>query len=61
MPIIRIEWYPGRTKEQKAKLAEAITQAMVDVGRAPRDQTWIIFHEEPKENWAIGGKLSSES
>ncbi|MDP2937581.1 MAG: 2-hydroxymuconate tautomerase [Dehalococcoidia bacterium] len=58
MPIIRVEMFPGRTKEQKAKLAEAITQVMVDIGGAPRDHTWVVFREEPKENWAIGGKLS---
>lgn len=61
MPIIRIEWFPGRGKEQKARLAEALTKAMVEIGGAPREHTWVIFHEEPKENWAIGGKLSSEA
>lgn len=60
MPIIRIEWFAGRSKEQKAKLAQALTQAMVDIGGAPPEQTWVIFHEEPRENWAMGGKLASE-
>lgn len=61
MPIIRIEMFPGRNKEQKARLAEAITNAMVEIGNAPRDHTWIMFHEEPKDNWAMGGKLASET
>lgn len=60
MPLIRIEWMPGRTKEQKARLADAITKAMVEIGNAPADQVWITFHEEPKDNWSIGGKLASE-
>ncbi len=58
MPLVRIEWFPGRTREQKEQLAEVITKAMVEIGNAPADQTWIVFHEEPKENWAMGGKLS---
>lgn len=58
MPLIRIEWFPGRTRDQKEKLAEVITKAMVEIGNAPAEQTWIVFHEESKENWAMGGKLS---
>lgn len=61
MPLVRIEWFPGRTEEQKARLAEAITRAMVEIGNAPADQTWITFHEEPKENWAFAGKLASRA
>ncbi len=60
MPIVKIEWFPGRTAEQKARLAEAITRAMVEICNAPPDQVWITFHEESKENWAFGGKLASE-
>ncbi|MDP2728837.1 MAG: 4-oxalocrotonate tautomerase family protein [Dehalococcoidia bacterium] len=60
MPIVKIEWFAGRSTEQKARVAKALTDVLVEIGGAPRDQTYIIFHEEPKENWAIGGKLASE-
>ena len=58
MPFVTVDWFPGRTREQKEKLAEAITRAMVEIGNAPADQTWIVFHEESKENWSMGGKLA---
>ncbi|MCL5026573.1 MAG: 4-oxalocrotonate tautomerase family protein [Chloroflexi bacterium] len=58
MPFISIEWFPGRTREQKEKLAEAITKAMVELGNAPADQTWIVFREESKDNWSMAGKLA---
>ncbi|MDO8691134.1 MAG: tautomerase family protein [Dehalococcoidia bacterium] len=58
MPVIHVEWFPGRTRDQKERLASAITKAVVEIGNAPADQTWIVFHEEPKENWAMGGKLA---
>lgn len=61
MPLVKIEWFPGRTREQKEELAEAITKAMVEIGKAPADQTWIVFQEVSKDSWAMGGKLSSSA
>lgn len=60
MPLVRIEMWPGRTKEQKAELARAITEAVVRIAKAPAEQTWVVFQEIPKENWAIGGILASD-
>jgi len=60
MPIIRVEMWPGRTKEQKAELAQAITEAMVRIARTTADQTVVVFEDVAKENWAQGGVLASE-
>ena len=34
MPIIRVEMWPGRTHEQKAALAKAITDDVVEAARS---------------------------
>ena len=60
MPIIRVEMWSGRTKEQKADLAEALTDAMVRIGKTSADHTIVIFQEINKDDWAEGGKLASE-
>ncbi|MSQ41340.1 MAG: 4-oxalocrotonate tautomerase [Dehalococcoidia bacterium] len=60
MPIVRIEMWPGRTKAQKAELARVITEAMVTIARTTADQTFVIFQDVAKEDWAQGGVLSSE-
>lgn len=60
MPIVKIEMYAGRTKEQKAELAKAITDAVVDIARTTADDTIVIFTDVERENWAKGGILSSE-
>ena len=31
MPIVKVELWPGRTQEQKAELARAITDAVVNI------------------------------
>ena len=60
MPIVRVEMWPGRTREQKAELARAITEALVTIARTTADQTIVIFEDVAKENWAEGGTLASE-
>lgn len=57
MPVIRVEMLKGRTIEQKRKLAEAITQAMVEIAGARKEATTIIFYEVEKENLARNGEL----
>ena len=59
MPVVTIEMWEGRTLEQKKKLVEGITAAMVNIGVSP-DAVHIIIKDVPKHNWAIGGKLCSE-
>jgi 4-oxalocrotonate tautomerase len=60
MPIIRVSLWSGRTKEQKAELAKALTETMSNVGKVPAEAVTIMFEELPKENWATKGILHSE-
>ena len=60
MPIVKVEMYAGRTKEQKAELAKAITDAVVNIARTTADETIVIFTDVERENWAKGGTLASE-
>ena len=60
MPVLRVSLWSGRTKEQKAALAKALTDAMVAVANVPPESVTIQFEELPKENWATGGQLHTE-
>lgn len=60
MPMITVEWLEGRTAQQKAQLAEAMTAAFVDVAKVSKDQVWIAFHDVKRSDWAMGGKLLAE-
>jgi 4-oxalocrotonate tautomerase len=57
MPVVTIEWYEGRTPEQKKELAEKLTDLMVDVGKTQREHVWIRFVDSPKSEWAMGGEV----
>jgi 4-oxalocrotonate tautomerase len=54
-----VEMWQGRTLEQKKQLASEITQAFVKIG-VDKEQVQIIFKDNPRQNWAQGGKLASE-
>ncbi len=60
MPNITIQWYAGRTDQQKRELVTAITDAVVRIGKTKPDQVQIIFQDIEKSNWASNGKLASE-
>ena len=57
MPIVTVEWYEGRSAEQKKEIAEGITDLLADVGTTPREQVWIKFVDSPRTEWAIGGEM----
>ncbi len=59
MPVVIVEMWEGRTIEQKKQLVEGITSSFVKIG-VPQEVVQVIIKDNPKHNWAIGGKLISE-
>ena len=57
MPMITVEWLEGRTPQQKAQLAEAMTRACVDIAKVSKDQVWIVFRDVKRSDWAMNGTL----
>ncbi len=60
MPIVTVELWEGRGPELKKKLAEDITNAVVDNLKCPPQAVTVLFRDSPMHNWAMGGKLASE-
>jgi 4-oxalocrotonate tautomerase len=46
--------------DQKRKLVDAITTAMVEHCGSNPTHLHVIIHDIPKESWGRGGKLSSD-
>ena len=59
MTVVTVEMWAGRTIEQKKQLVEGITSVMTNMG-IPPEAVHIIIKDNPKHNWAVGGKLASE-
>jgi 4-oxalocrotonate tautomerase len=57
MPLVQITMLTGRTTEQKRKIAQRITDIMVEESGARREAIVVAFHEVSKESYASGGVL----
>lgn len=60
MPLIRIEMFEGRSREQKKELVQAITRETARVLDCGEDAVDIILAEVKREDWATAGKFWSE-
>ena len=60
MPIITIQMWEGRSREDKKKLSEDITDVVCKDAGCPKEAVIVVFQDIPKENWAQSGKLASE-
>jgi 4-oxalocrotonate tautomerase len=57
MPIIRVEMFKGRTREQKRTMVKALTDAMIESTGARREAVWVVVTDVDKEDWGFGGEL----
>ena len=60
MPNITVQWYAGRTDQQKREIVSAITDAMVKIGKTTADQVHVVFQDVENTNWGVNGKLASD-
>ncbi|MGD0183479.1 MAG: 2-hydroxymuconate tautomerase [Terriglobales bacterium] len=60
MPLVQITMLTGRSADQKRKLAQRITEAMVEEAGARREAVVVAFHEVSKESYASGGVLMAD-
>jgi 4-oxalocrotonate tautomerase len=57
MPYVKIELLKGRTREQKAAVADAVTQALVTLAASRAEDVHVVFTDVEKGDWSIAGKL----
>jgi 4-oxalocrotonate tautomerase len=60
MPLVQITMLTGRTVDQKRKLAQRITDVMVEEAKAQREAVVVVFNEVPKESYASAGILVAD-
>ncbi len=52
MPHVIVKMHPGRTDEQKNKLAQAITDSVVEIARCEEKTVSVAIEEIAPEDWA---------
>jgi len=52
--------WKGATKETKAKLAKALTEAVCTIAGKPPEYVNVLFVDYEQQDWAIGGELACD-
>ncbi len=52
MPHVIVKLYPGRSEQQKARLAEEIVKDVVAIGKCEEKSVSVAFEEIKPEDWA---------
>jgi 4-oxalocrotonate tautomerase len=60
MPLIQVTMLKGRSVDQKRKIAERITQTMVEDGKAAKEAVIVTFIEITREDYANAGVLLAD-
>lgn len=60
MPIAQINILEGRTDEQKERLIEEVTEAIVRSLDAPLESVRVIINEMPKQHFGIAGQSAKK-
>ncbi|MGQ0698982.1 MAG: 2-hydroxymuconate tautomerase [Panacagrimonas sp.] len=60
MPIIQFNLMEGRTIEQKRRLAEKVTDTVVEVLGVKRESVRILIHEMGLYDFSVGGVTAAD-
>jgi len=51
MPLVEISLLPGRSDEQKLAMARAISDALVEIGKATPESVDVVYREVAPTDW----------
>ncbi len=60
MPIIRVEMFTGRNRDQKRELVKELTEAFVRTCGGSPDALTVVISDVEKEDWGSGGVLCAD-
>lgn len=60
MPYVEVKIAGALSKDQKTKIADGISQLLLDIVDKPKQATYVVFEEVSRDNWAKGGELLSD-
>jgi 4-oxalocrotonate tautomerase len=61
MPIIRVEMFAGRTRDQKRALVKELTESFIRTCGSKPEAVQIVLVDVEKEDWGVAGTLSCDT
>lgn len=60
MPLVTIEWTPGRDQDQRDAIAKRVVDAVSEIGNIGPESIWVKFHEVSSDVWYVGENSIAE-
>ena len=60
MPIVRIDMWPGRSRDEKNTLIRNVTDAVAQSIGCPEQAVEVLLYEVDKQDWAAGGVCNAD-
>lgn len=60
MPFVRIDWFPGRTNDQKREMVATLTSEIARIAKCKPETIQFIFTDVARDDWGRNGKLFSD-
>ena len=57
MPYVNVKVAGPLTREQKEKITQEISATLERVANKPKEHTYVVIDEVPRENWGKGDQL----
>jgi phenylpyruvate tautomerase PptA (4-oxalocrotonate tautomerase family) len=54
VPFVEVNWFEGRSDEQKAAIAKRIEAALIEEAGVAPDHCWVKFSDSKKTDFIIG-------
>ncbi len=54
MPLVTIEWTPGRNQDQRDAIAKRVVAAVSEEANISPEAIWVKFHEVNPDVWYVG-------
>ncbi|MGW2342269.1 tautomerase family protein [Streptomyces sp. NPDC001661] len=61
MPVVTVDWWTGRSEDDRARTVERVTRAVADGAHCPPEAVTVILREVEPSHWGKGGELASSS
>ena len=60
MPVIKVEMFPGKSRDQKRAIVKELTDGMARATGGNPESVWVVINEVEKEDWGFGGVLGAD-
>lgn len=60
MPVIQVNLFEGRSREQKAEVARRFTETVCEVLQVEPASVRVLFRDYARSDWSVGGTLMDE-